>query len=555
MASQLSAIGDDLASDNVAIDPVVVPLSRDLLNNSICLETIWSQVSQGGDPNHRPRSLSLSQRDLFRHMATHPDSEAQYSSLRSYYTDRFHLARARGPVTEGTFDGYMKTLREYWGYLDHYEAEPTKAYDFTAAVLDGPKLLRFVAFRMTAQGNKVSTVTKLIFDLKAIMRWCISVVLVDDTERAAAKQLYAHVDLLNKQLRDSAPLKQHVDLEQREQDGRWLPWSDLRAMAEAYVSDTLDAVNALSKKSTRPDNVSPDVVELSLRLNKCLFYIIFCGGLDTGPQRPFTLKSLVLVGVNGSGDDQPGGAAVCSVCPAADVEEGKKDAPRCTGNVIRKVVNHRTGETEFVFNTTHHKTGNKTLQVIPPVKVTQKYNPLGFGVLVALFAWGHTVMVNHFDPLRIMSAADRMRAFRTVEAGNVFRVHDNSDNLPSIMVSRLVAELAGKSMRELHITCNTLRRMYVEWARKKDPEGGDDSDALTADELQGAALAMGSSVQMFDTVYQESRRESLLAQSRARVRSRYTNATNNDTKRGGVVTVRIAPRPPYLPPPPPPPCC
>lgn len=375
----------------------IVPIP--LVDSGFCWNTAWQSilrredddtafvVAPRGGPAARVTRVSLSPGDMERRMHEQPSLRADLSSFMDFYTADVHFGRSFTKVKESTALQYLKTLREFWGFL-HMYVRQEKVWDFTAP-MDGPKVLGFIAFRKVVQQNQVSTLTRTIFDLKAVMRWCMTIAFAKASveEGLAAKQLYEQVERLCSQLKAGAPVKQPVDLEHLQAEGKWMLWSALRAKAEEYARDTLAAVQKLKPISNTSS--APDVVELARRLNVCLFAIMFAGLANVGPPRPFNLKSLVLVGVKSDHDEPNGtmrdrGAAdlgepenifsPCSVCPppvaplpagaAAAATTGRTTTSTgtptrrsrgssavCRGNVIRKV----DSET-YAINITHHKT-------------------------------------------------------------------------------------------------------------------------------------------------------------------------------------------------------
>jgi hypothetical protein len=471
----------------------------------ICFQTIFTEA-------HGAKTMkevfSLSTREVEVRAKSDPVLCVGLVSLEAFYTSQIHLARPSKShvVTAETHEGYVKALRELWGYQEKYEGQDKRCDLF--AVMDGPLLLRYISFRKVQQENATITLKRMTSQLKAVMKWCAIVGLKDASvdEVEAATTLCEQVSILSAQIGATAPIKQPVDLAQRARDGKSMDWAELRTKTEEFATGTLKAARAL--KPTQNTSTGKHL-EVAFRLNTSLFGLLFAGLLDIGPPRPFAIKALVVVGAQGA--DEPHGPDVvtkyCSVCPDA----------KCVGNVLKKI-----DDEEFRIHSTHHKTVNKTGEVIPVISITKAKYPLAWGIVDEIFMWGHTALVDHYDPCNETSPADRMRAFRTLEAGRVYDVQSGRETLHSLAVVRLVAELVGE--KSLHINCNALRHMYVQWYREQQEaaDGGNTTSRFTPAEEQGAAIAMGTSVRMWDTVYHDTHRQSLVDRSRDAVRRQYT---------------------------------
>ena len=316
--------------------------------------------------------------------------------------------------------------------------------------------------------------------------------------REEATALYAGVDALVKQLKDLAPPVHDPKIDQLVDEGKWIDWVELRTKVDAYASRTLEEVRAL--RPSRRGSSSATSIKLAMRLNTAMFGLIFAGGIDCGPPRPFLMKSLVLKGVKGCegpADDE----TFCSVCPAARP---------CRGNVLEK-----DDSGDFVLCITHHKMGNKIKKAIPPISIRKASNHLAWAVTEEVFAWGHKALVeSYYGDTSQLSFVQRQALFRKSESGEPFRVEDPQENAPSMYVAKMVADLMGVSRQDLHITGNMLRRMYITWSKSG-------ADALTREEQEGAAIAMGTSVEMFQKVYDPTHRRTLVESAQSKARRRF----------------------------------
>jgi hypothetical protein len=493
----------------------------------------------------------LSEKELKELMARDPVLDHQYKSLEAYYTAPIHLARKSKDATvvgHGTFLGYVKTMREFMGYVKTYEQVGSRL-DLVQCSLDGPKLLRYIAFRKGVRKSQVSSLSTTIYNLKAVMRWSISQIsAVDTTTRAAASVLYDTIAQLVTQLRATRPPQHEVDVREREAKGSWMSWATLRESTEQFAMRTLTDAVALRTEARAEGKLcasmaSAEAINIAYRLNTSLFGMIFAGGFNIGTPRPFLLKSAVAKGADGCGQPPPGDT-YCSVC----------DYAQCRGNVIERVTTggdsddtDDSGDYQLVI--THHKCGKKTGEVIPPIKVSKATDPLPWGICDEVFKWGQATLVDSFDydDDDEMPPNHRLRLFRR-DNGTVFRVGDNHDNTASMYVVKLIAELVGVSKKELHLTSNTLRHMYVQWVRETQQLG---ANTLTPEEVEGAAIAMGTSVHMFDKVYEPNRRSGLVERGQAKVRQRFvrgrdeTAAHNVNEEVGAIRTLLSSPI--YLP--------
>ena len=533
-------------SSSIATAVQVVPLPGS--DGAIDLDNLWVEWWQGGEAEEAEsttqdfmtRRYSLSEKELKELMTRDPVLDAQYKSLEAYYTAPINLARKTKDarvVGQGTFLGYVKTMREFMGYVKTYEQ--VGRLDFVLCSLDGPKLLRYIAFRKGVRKSQVSSLGATIYNLKAVMRWSISQIRLVTTTletRAAASLLYDTIARLVTQLRATIPPQHEVDVHEREAKGSWMSWATLRERTEQYAVRTLaDAValrrEARAKGKLCPSMASAKAIDIADQLNTALFGMIFAGGFNIGTPRPFLLKSAVAKGADGCGQPPPG-ETYCSVC----------DYAHCRGNVIERVPANSGGGSvtedsdvdDYQLVITHHKCGKKTGEVIPPIKVKKATDPLPWGICDEVFKWGQATWVDSFrHDDREMPLSHRLRLFRR-DNGTVFRVADNNDNTASMYVVKLIAELVGVSKKKLHLSANTLRHMYVQWLRETQPG----ANTLTPEEVEGAAIAMGTSVQMFDTVYQPNRRSGLVERGQASVRQRFVGdetAAHSNNEEVGVI--------------------
>lgn len=535
--------------------------------SSTTTTVINQERAQQDDGRKKKAAMCVSPKELETLVARDHVLASQFHSMKAFATAPVHLARARtshpSAVTNGTFWGYMKTFREFLGYCRIYEGVSLCDFDFRLC-LDGPKLLRYVSFRVGVQRNKPSTITNQLSHFKAVMRWCLAELdghILDSVE--TAQEVYSAIDALGKQVKDTTPPKHDLKVAELTTEGKWVEWPELRAGVDAFVHDTLRDVRRFRHNHAANDNdrspimmpmlsnnTSPrrtenddeaasqdenynatslpppltaaqgdvmrahsttlQAISLASRLNTSLFGLIFCGGLNIGAPRPFLMKSLVLKGSkDGSGAicEPAIGSTHCSVCKNDD----------CHGNVLEK-----DARGDYTLVITHHKMGNKIKRAVPPISVRRATDQMAWSILDELFEWGHATLVDSYviddSNNNLMSPAttgggDRLRAFRKSEDGAVFRVWDPQDNSPSMYVTKMAADVLGVPRNSLHLTANTLRRMYINWAKHGD-------DALTPEEEEGAALAMGTSVAMFNRVYDPTRRSSLVEQSRIKVRER-----------------------------------
>ena len=374
---------------------------------------------------------------------------------------------------------------------------------------DGPRLMRYVSFRAGPQENQPSTLTKMLFHIKAVMRWCMSESNIT-TEKAAA-EFYSGVENLIKQVKALTPPTPVVKVEELAEDGQWVDWLELCASVNEYATAVLSNVRDYRAElrndvRTQRARAKSDAIALAKRLNTAVFGMIFAGGINIGTPRPFLMKSLVLKGANFFGapahlEDEEG--TDCTVCTRST----------CQGNVLLK-----ESSGDFVLRITHHKMCNKIKKVIPPITIRKSTDELAWAVMAEVFEWGHAAYVESFGD---MSPSDRLRLFRKPESGAVMSIPDPQDNTPSMMIPRLVAELMGTSGTELHVTANTLRRMYITWSNPR----------LSSAAQEGAAIAMGTSVTMFNTVYDMNRRMTLVDQGRASTRQQIiqSRAATNPT--------------------------
>ena len=494
---------DDVVSTVVAVlreSPIVVPFPP---GGAIHMDDMWpTKDAGGGAAKLPPFGLAgiFSPSGLRMRMADDPDLASTFSSFQDYYLSPLHLARTSRMVTEGTFKGYVKNWLQYLAWI-HAWVDPQYGWHLTAC-MDGPKLLGFISFRKVVQNNQASTLTRTIFELKAVMRWCKDTVLQDTDEVGPANELIGHMDRLGAQLKASAPVKQPVTAAELEAKGKWMPWDTLVAHATQYCEQTLVEVREMRKLKPTPKTTSTEAVELATKLNTCVGGLLYAGLLNTGPPRPFVLKSLVIVAARYSeGVVEDPAVGQCSVCGP--------DNLTCVGNVMRWV----DAET-IAINITHHKMLGKTGKVIPQVDVKKGTDHLAFAILREVFKWAHSSLVEYYDPCHEASAADRKRLFRSLSNGKVMRVGDNGDNMAVLMVSKIVAEVTGVSQLNLRLNANLLRKIYTTWVKEQRTAG-----MMTADEEQGCALAMGTSITMFNSVYQMERRRALSDQSRATVRA------------------------------------
>ena len=488
---------------------VVVPLP----SGAIDLKTHWTEWHASKFPRAdesqlqellaicRKEKISISGTELERYKLADPVLAEQLASMKSYFTSPINLARSTTVVTEGTFDGYVKTLREFLGFLRKYE-EMRKLN--VLACFDGPKLIRYISYRWGAVGNKASTLSNVLFHIKAVLRWGISGMGGDTgSERAAADDFYQGVDALVKQVKETAPAKQDVSLEELEAEGHWLDWADLRAGVEAYAMVVLQRVCALRKArggGVMPSRMaSAEAIDIAACLITAAFGIVFCGGIHAGTPRPFLLKSLVVKGASGCCPPADG-TSHCSVCVQPNT---------CRGNVIERSTKNRD---DFVLAITHHKMVNRSKQVIPPIVLRKDEDPWACAILEELFTWGHSTHVESYadgSTDEMTSSDHHLRLFRKSMGGGVFRVQDHYENAASMYVTKFVSDLMGKSRSELRLTANCLRRMFVTWMRENN---------FTPAEEEGCAIVMGTSRRMFDQVYEMARRQRLGAQARARTR-------------------------------------
>ena len=487
---------------------IVVPLPL----TAICLKTIYKDAHGA---KTKKSEFSLSAKQVSKRAETDLDLQKGLASLEAFSCNKLHIARPSKShvVTPDTHAGYVKALRELWGYQEKFERH-TKLCDLFV-VMNGPLLLRYIAFRDVQQGNAAVTLKRMVAQLKAVMKWCAIVGLEGASvdEVAAANTLCEQISVLGTQIGAAAPIKQPVDLDQQALQGKRIDWETLRTKAGAFAADTLKAVRAL--KLTK-HTANSKVFEVALSLNTSLFGILFAGLLNIGPPRPFAIKALVVVGAQGAANEPHDPDVVtpdCSVCSDAN----------CVGNVLKKI-----NDTEYRIHTTHHKMANRTKKVIPAFSITKAVDPLAWGIIHEIFVWGHTAVVEWYDPCAETSLADRRRAFRTLKTGRVYNVQSGCDNLPSLVVKRLVRELVGGPIEKtaLDINCNTLRHMYVCWYRaqgaKAADDGGNTTSRFTPAEEEGAAIAMGTSTRMWDDVYHDVYRQSLVDQSRDAVRRHFT---------------------------------
>jgi hypothetical protein len=480
---------------------------------AICLKTIYEETHGA---KTKKSAFSLSAKLVSERANIDPVLHEGLESLKAFYRNSLHLARPSKShvVTAETHEGYVKALRELWGYQEKFHPHAIQCDLF--AVMNGPLLLRYISFREVQQGNAAVTLRRMVAQLKAVMKWCAIVGLKDASvdEVAAANTLCDQISVLGTQIGATAPIKQPIDLDQQALQGKRMDWDTLRRKTEDFAVDTLKAVRAL-KLTKKPSNST--TFEVALRLNTSLFGILFAGLLNIGPPRPFAMKSLVVVGAQGAADEPHDPDVVtqdCSVCSDAN----------CVGNVLKKI-----NDTEYRIHTTHHKTANRTKKVIPAFSITKAVDPLAWGIIHEIFEWGHTAVVEWYDPCAETSLADRRRAFRTLETGRVYNVQSGRENLHSLVVKRLVRELVGAPIEEealKSINCNTLRHMYVCWYRaqkeKAADDGGNTTSRFTPAEEQGAAIAMGTSTRMWDDVYDDVYRQSLVDKSRNAVQRQFT---------------------------------
>jgi hypothetical protein len=483
------------------------------MTGTICLDTIFTEAHGA---KTQKEGFAMSPREVADYIPYDPVLGADLKSFEDFYLAPLHLARPNksNAVTAATHEGYVKALRELWGYQAKY-CEQDKRCD-VFAVMNGPLLLRYIAFRKVQQGNAAVTLKRMITQLKAVMKWCTLVGLKDDAasvdEVEAANTLCEHVSILSAQIGATAPIKQPVDVAQRALAGKTIEWKTLRANTKQFAAATLKMVRALYDP-TQNASRKADRLKGAFRLNTSLFGLLYAGLLNVGPPRPFAIKALVVVGAQGA--DEAHGPD-CSVC--SNVE--------CVGNVLKKI-----GDEEFRIHSTHHKMARRTRQVIPAISIKKAIDPLAWGIVDEIFKWGHTALVDHYDPCHENSSPDdRRRAFRTLENGRVYDVQSGSETMHSLAVVRLVAELVGVPQKELHVTCNELRHMYVSWYKglTKAATGGNGTSRLTPAEEEGAAIAMGTSVRMWDTVYHDTHRQSLVDDSRDVVRRQYAADDDDD---------------------------
>jgi len=505
-----------LATESVATDarmsPVVVPLPT---GTAIALDTLWGTWWDSGcsddpgrmtllqlqsDPMFINQRMSLTVSELDQRILAEPKLKAQYVSLRAFATSPLYLARKGRPaITEGTFEDCMKTMREYLGYLRKYEK--VDAADFLAC-LDGPKVLRFFAFRKGHRGNQVSTVTACMFQFKTVVRWFYSggvESIRDDNDTVrAARELHDNLDVLVKQFKATAPPKHPVDLVQLEKEGKWVPWPKARLKTEEYARRTLVKVRAL-RGTRRGVMTSRKAISIAARLNTAAFGMLFVGGLNVGTPRPSLLRNLVLKGANGEDTH----AVYCSVC--------KRD--ECVGNIISKTAN---GDYEMVQ--THHKMAKKLGTAIPKIAITKETEGTAHAIFEELFDWGHATHVASYGSSAESSSSDRLRLFRKSANGAVFTVGDHADSAASMYVIKLVADVLGEPRSGMHITATTLRRMYSTWLGEKMRRMAGDHKAVV---VAGAAVSMGTSVAMLETRYDMGRKLDLVKSAQTMVRQLY----------------------------------
>lgn len=498
MSMLVFAVCANMVEDVASVGYIVVPLP----GGSIKLETYFSDhYEKNGVPNLRNR-MSLTKPEFKQSMSRDPKLNAQHTSFEEFCTSPTNLSRGvkTKAVSQGTFGGYEKAVREFLGYLLKYENVDSP--DFRA-FLDGPKLLRYISYRKGEAGNKASTLANIIFRFKAVLRWWISEMGRHVDSERAATDLLQGLDVLVQQVKAAAPSREHVDPEQLEAEGKWVEWPKLRAAAETYTYKTLTDVRDL--RSKRSGDMSPRManavaIGLAVRVNKALFGLLFLGGINMGAPRPFLMKSLVIKGAEDC-DPPADGTSYCSVCTH----------PNCRGNVIEK-----DGKGGYVLIITHHKMERKIREAIPPISIGNVDDKLACALLKEEFNWAHTTLSESYGSSDEPSSNDHLRVFRKSARGDVFQVDDTEDSAASMYVTKHVAEVMGVPRCMLHITCNILRRMFVEHIRAPNGE-----NALTPEEEQGAAIAMGTSVDMFNRVYNPTRRRSLVASSQAKVRQRH----------------------------------
>ncbi len=63
----------------------------------------------------------------------------------------------------------------------------------------------------------------------------------------------------------------------------------------------------------------------------------------------------------------------------------------------------------YRLHTTHHKMANGTGAVIPAITITKAGDPLAWGIIEEIFVWGHTALVDWYDPCNETSPAHRRR--------------------------------------------------------------------------------------------------------------------------------------------------
>ena len=479
---------------------VVVPLPNDHVDiDRYYMDWRWARMSSSSVHEEpiivvdQRTTMSFSPSDLVQLMSADVRLANQFQRFRSFFTSPVCLARNTSVVTDGTYWGYVKTLREFFGYLSKNEG--LRVFDLRLC-FDGPKLLRYVSYRMGVQGNKPSTILNQLFHLKAAQRWCLAERSVDDLK--TAEEFYRGMEALCRQLKETNPITHDPMVHYLQDAGKWVEWPQLHSYVDTYATTVLADVRAFRDRRGEGESIpiaTAEAIELAVRLNTSLFGMIWGGGINIGPPRPFLMKSLVLKGGNlcGGLEVEEEGDAHCNVCAH----------PACRGNRLEKANNG-----DFVLSITHHKTGNKIKKAIPPIFIRKATDATAWAVVEEVFQWGHAALVGSYDASHTMSPNERMRLFRKSETGEVFRVSDPQENGPTMYVIKLMAELCGASSRDLHITANTLRRMYISWANNN----------LTADEQEGAALAMGTSVAMFKQVYDPTRRLSIIERAQSGTR-------------------------------------
>lgn len=472
-----------------------------LPNEALDLDTMWTtwwgkRPSSMPDitDNVRDVNYSLSVDVFNKLLIDDNDFAGEVASLKKFYTAPVHLGRDVSTVSEGTFTNYLKGVREFLGYL--YVFEGMEKPKLQVAFLDGPAIVRYLSYRKGVRGNQASSLYSVLCSLKAVTKW--STTRSDDSNGCFL--LMATLGVLQKQLYSMTRKVEHPpDLRELQREKKWVPFEKIIAKATTYCVALLKDIKGWKAGNggavPQPSMKDAVSIELAGRLNTAVFAVVFCGLLHIGTPRPFLMRSLCVKGA--SGCDAP---VECEVC----------GEPSCPGN---RLVREDSGD--FHLRISHHKTAAKIRKGVPPIPISRETNPVAWAVCNELFSWGQATLVDSFG---IHSASvSRGRIFRRATDGTVFPLADNTDSGYLYYWGKYVADVLQEPRKDWNLTANTMRRMSVEFFERPRV---DSPNALTPDEFEGAAIAMGTSVAMFHQVYAPLHRVKIMGDAMQKVRGR-----------------------------------